>query len=400
MSEYRIKGETLTGIADAIRSKTGGTDPIPVPDMAAQIEGISGGGGGSSSDVCYVTFMNHDGTVELGKKAVAVGDDCADPIARGVFDTPTRESDAQYDYAFAGWSKNPDNVLDDTALDAVTEDRTVYAVYAATVRYYTITYYDSDGTTVLKSESLAYGSTPSYTPTSDEYNFVAWVPAVVAVAGDANYTATWEAKPAFDAMTWAEIAAICDAGEAESTFAVGDTKTLAISGCGSVAVQIAGFNHDDLADGSGKASMSIVLKETFYGSFSYDAKNVSWPSTTLYTLINNYLSKLPSDLQSVIKQVAKKYVYGSSTTIETSNVELWPLSGSEVGLNNAVEEGDTYPCYTDNDSRIVKYASAARQYALRGGPYYNGYSFAVTNEGKLATYNGSKTCYPVFGFCI
>lgn len=45
MSEYLIQSETLTGIADAIRGKTGGTDPVAVSDMAAQIEGIETGGG-------------------------------------------------------------------------------------------------------------------------------------------------------------------------------------------------------------------------------------------------------------------------------------------------------------------------------------------------------------------
>ena len=39
-----INDSTLTGIADAIRSKTGGTSEIPVPEMAAQIQSISGGG--------------------------------------------------------------------------------------------------------------------------------------------------------------------------------------------------------------------------------------------------------------------------------------------------------------------------------------------------------------------
>lgn len=46
MSEYLIQGETLTGIADAIRGKTGGTAPVAVSDMAAQINGIQAGGGG------------------------------------------------------------------------------------------------------------------------------------------------------------------------------------------------------------------------------------------------------------------------------------------------------------------------------------------------------------------
>lgn len=41
---YTIKGSTLTGIAEAIRSKTGGNDPIKVADMAAQIAAIVAGG--------------------------------------------------------------------------------------------------------------------------------------------------------------------------------------------------------------------------------------------------------------------------------------------------------------------------------------------------------------------
>lgn len=45
MSEYLIQSETLTGIADAIRGKIGGTKPVAVSDMAAQIEGIQAGGG-------------------------------------------------------------------------------------------------------------------------------------------------------------------------------------------------------------------------------------------------------------------------------------------------------------------------------------------------------------------
>lgn len=45
MAYYLIQDSTLAGIADAIRGKTGGADPIPVPDMSALIAGISQGGG-------------------------------------------------------------------------------------------------------------------------------------------------------------------------------------------------------------------------------------------------------------------------------------------------------------------------------------------------------------------
>ena len=44
MAYYLIQDTTLAGIAEAIRTKTGGTNPIPVPDMEALISGISSGG--------------------------------------------------------------------------------------------------------------------------------------------------------------------------------------------------------------------------------------------------------------------------------------------------------------------------------------------------------------------
>ena len=45
MAEYLIQDTTLTGIASAIREKTGGTDPVAVSDMAGKIAEIKAGGG-------------------------------------------------------------------------------------------------------------------------------------------------------------------------------------------------------------------------------------------------------------------------------------------------------------------------------------------------------------------
>ena len=44
MAEYLIQDTTLTAIAEAIRSKTGESDPVAVADMAEKISGIAGGG--------------------------------------------------------------------------------------------------------------------------------------------------------------------------------------------------------------------------------------------------------------------------------------------------------------------------------------------------------------------
>ena len=43
MPNYMIEGQTLTDIADAIRAKTGSSDPITGANMASEIENIPTG---------------------------------------------------------------------------------------------------------------------------------------------------------------------------------------------------------------------------------------------------------------------------------------------------------------------------------------------------------------------
>ena len=51
MADYLIHDSTLEDIADAIRSKTGGSSLIAPEDMPTEIASISGGGGGSSYEM-------------------------------------------------------------------------------------------------------------------------------------------------------------------------------------------------------------------------------------------------------------------------------------------------------------------------------------------------------------
>lgn len=149
-----------------------------------------GGTGGSSKDLRYVTFVNAE-TGETFKKPVAVGDDCADVVKRGLWPKPTKESTDQHDFTFSGgWAAEPDDPVDDNILKNITEDKTVYAIFTATARKYTITWCDDDGS-VLNTEQWAYGSTPSYTPNKTGHAFTGWTPTPAPVTGDASYTANW-----------------------------------------------------------------------------------------------------------------------------------------------------------------------------------------------------------------
>ena len=219
MAEYLIQDTTLTAIADAIRSKTGATDTIPVTDMANQIASITTGGGGGDYTV---TFMNYNGTEVLYEKQVMEHDTCADPVELGLIDTPTRESTAQFTYSFEGWYATANHsgpTGDEDILKNITSDVTVYAVMVATLRSYMISFYDGD--TLLKSIPYNYGDTPSYTPEKTGYMFTGWEPALTTVTGDANYYAQWVA----DAV------AVGTCGD-NLDWALGKDGTLTISGTG------------------------------------------------------------------------------------------------------------------------------------------------------------------------
>lgn len=191
MAEYVIMPKAdYEAACNSIRAKTGKTDVIKSGSLSTEIDSITGGGG-SSADVRYVTFVN-DSTGESFVKPVATGDDCVDVVAKGLWATPTQESTAQYDYTHYGWGAEPNGAADANILKNITEDKTVYAIFSATVRMYTITWLDSDGVTELPGQKQwAYGSVPSYTPTKEGDTFEYWTPTPVAVTGDASYVAKW-----------------------------------------------------------------------------------------------------------------------------------------------------------------------------------------------------------------
>lgn len=440
----------LVVIADAVRNKTKTSDGLPLSQIANMINNIETSGSSTGiEDVRYVTFMSHNGTAEYGKKAVAVGDDCADPIARGIFSTPTRESDVQYNYTFAGWSTEVNGGLDENALKAVIEDRTVYANFAAVLRSYTIKYYD--GSTLLKTESLPYGATISaYTPEKDGYQFDSWSPAVPSViTGNLEFTAVWTEALTFANATWAQIAQLSESGDAPNVFSVGDEKTIAFNFNGTyenVNVRIIGFNHDDLADGSGKAGISMALSQAICGyerlvftdSNDYETAPVNWESSKTRQMLNSGViwTALPADLRGAIKSVTKtsngiRNGKWNPLTNElyTTNDKVWLLSGTELGFDGeysdslmvAEGQGERYDFYSSVSSRIV---SHNRCFDHIAGP--TGYPTRSTNcktnmNFVMVTYKGlpdsriiaritgaassdgwkrRENCPGVFGFCI
>ena len=141
-----------------------------------------------------VTWVDEDGTV-LETSEVEYG---TVPTYPG--ETPTKAGNAQYTYTFKSW--NPE-------IEAVTRDVTYKATYEKTVNKYTVTWKNEDGT-VLETSEVEYGTVPTYsgeTPTKAgdaqyTYVFASWTPEIVAVTGDATYTAKFTNTIRTYTVTW------------------------------------------------------------------------------------------------------------------------------------------------------------------------------------------------------
>lgn len=269
---------------------------------------------GSSAELRYVTFLSEDGSTEYGRKAVALGDDCADPIARGIFDTPTKESDAQYTYTFYGWATTPNGAADENALKAVTEDRTVYANFASVVQQYTVSFYD--GTTLLKTEQVAYGGSSSYVYEKAGYIFDGWSPEPVNVTADMDCYAVLIVDDGMIRDSWETIAAHSADGTASTVYKVGAYKNLDITNASgtvtTVKAVIAGFNLHKNANGV-KEGITFIWNRRVESALS-GGTNLNGHSN----LDNVLYTMLPDDVKTVMKQTMFDYNYGTSDAEDIS----------------------------------------------------------------------------------
>ena len=177
-----------------------------------------------------ITFKN--GEQVLKEETVNYGTLPAAPT-----ETPTKEADAQYTYAFKGWDKE---------IVEVTGEATYNAEFTPTLRSYKITF--KNGEQVLKEETVDYGTMPAAPETNptkgydseNHYSFKGWDKTIEKVTGEAVYNAQFNPEKhvyTVDDSDETTDYIFCSCGYKDETYAydkrvTSNRKELAVDGTG------------------------------------------------------------------------------------------------------------------------------------------------------------------------
>lgn len=316
----------------------------------------------------YVYFYDYSGSKLLYTATVA---NAGNATYKG--STPTKASTAQYSYSFSGWSLKSNGSANASALQSITVDRNVYAAFTATVRKYTVRFYNE--TTLLQTVTdVPYGSSATYTGDTpvkigvdnpDKYPFERWDPTPTSITGNtdcyAMFTSPVEVKEIED--DWYTIIANINSGSYATKYKPGNYKPLDFGSEGVVNMQLVAMDVDTLADGSGKAATTWIgisllptpvnMNPTYVSEKEGTGALGGWEKMALRTYLSDtILPKIPENVRNAIKPVRKTFISLDALGTRTETVcndTLWIPSVREVCLDyhRSATEEENGPRYYD-----------------------------------------------------
>ena len=159
--------------------------------------------------------------------------------------------------------------------------------------------------------------------------------------------------PVFGNNSWAAIIKACQEKQVPDTWNVGNSCNMTINKK-TYAIDIIGKNHDDYADGSGKAPLTFQMHTTYATQYKMNGaeyNNCGWKNCLVRT--SNAFPKLkqvmPAEVVAALKAVTKKTTAGgASSSIDTTSDTLFLLSEIEVQstrTHSYAGEGTQYAYY-------------------------------------------------------
>lgn len=206
---------------------------------------------------------------------------------------------------------------------------------------------------------------------------------------------------AFADNDWATIIKACHSGEVPETWLVGNSKNMTINKT-SYRIDIIGKNHDDYADGSGKAPLTFQLHACYAQSKSMnnsDTNSGGWKNSAMrQTHLPSILALMPSDVQNGIREVSK--VTEGATTAD----KLFLLSEAEIFGSTTYSTGTAgtrYDYYKAGNSAAKTQNNGQSQWWERNKRYYGSADFCCVQTNGTPAYNGAGNPSGFsFGFCF
>lgn len=166
-------------------------------------------------------------------------------------------------------------------------------------------------------------------------------------------------KAVFSENSWPDIIAAVHNKEVPDTWNVGDSCMMAF-GKKNYQIDIIGKNHDDYADGSGKAPLTFQMHTTYATQYKMNGgeyNNCGWKNCLVRT--SNAFPALkkvmPAEVVAALKAVTKKTTAGgASSAIDTTEDTLFLLSEIEVQGTRTFSyagEGTQYAYYQTEANR-------------------------------------------------
>ena len=142
-------------------------------------------------------------------------------------------------------------------------------------------------------------------------------------------------KAVFSENSWPDIIAAVHNKEVPDTWKVGDSCNMTINNK-TYAIDIIGKNHDDYADGSGKAPLTFQMHTTYATQYKMnggESNSCGWVNCLVrtYTAFPELRKVMPAEVVAAMKAVTKKTSAGNaSSAIDTTEDTLFLLSEIEV----------------------------------------------------------------------
>lgn len=215
-----------------------------------------------------------------------------------------------------------------------------------------------------------------------------------------------ELADAFAANSWETIIAACQSGNVPDSWAVGDSKPMAINGT-NYQIDIIGKNHDVYTDGSGTAPLTFQLHDCYSEAkqmYDTNLSGLGWKNTDMrLTYLPAILALMPAEVKNGIHAVNKKTSEGGhSTTIETVSDTLFLLSEVEVfGTNRSSVpgEGIQYDYYKAGNPKIKK-REGVDEFWWERSSASGGMFCRVRDNGQAGASNASSSLGVSFAFCF